>query len=183
MEGNAMNSSIRKFLIPAVVVVLLGGLLSALLTPQAPANTSTAAIAGKPAPQFTLATLDGKKVSLEQFKGQPVVLNFFASWCVPCKEEAPMISQAAKEYGNVVFLGVAYNDKIENTRVFRDTYNLSFPIAIDDDSDAGRSSVKYALFGVPETFYIDKNGVVQHHDPGPIKRSDLEAGLKTIGAL
>jgi cytochrome c biogenesis protein CcmG, thiol:disulfide interchange protein DsbE len=178
-----MNSSIRKFLIPAIVVALLGGLLAALLTPQAPANTSTAGVSGKSAPTFRLSTLDGQTVTLEQFKGKPLVLNFFASWCVPCKDEAPMIAQAAKDFKDVVFLGIAYNDKLDKAREFRDTYNLDFPIAIDDDSDAGRSSVKYALFGVPETFFIDRFGVIQHHDPRPITRTDLEAGLKTIGAL
>ncbi len=178
-----MNSSIRKFLIPAVVVALLGGLLAALLTPQAPANTSTATVTGKVALDFTLSTLDGKKVSLAEFKGKPVVLNFFASWCGPCKDEAPMISTAAQEFKDVIFLGIAYNDKLEKAKEFRDTYSLTFPIAIDDDSDAGRSSVKYALFSVPETYFIDRAGVIQRHNAGPITRTDLEVGLKTIGAL
>jgi cytochrome c biogenesis protein CcmG, thiol:disulfide interchange protein DsbE len=178
-----MNPNLRKILIPAVIVVLLGGLFAALLRPADTGNTSTAAVAGKPAPDFTLTTLEGKTVSLAQFKGKPVVLNFFASWCVPCKDEAPMISQAAKDFKDVVFLGVAYNDKLPKTREFRDTYNLSFPIAVDNDSDLGRTSVKYALFGVPETFFIDRQGVVQKHDPQPISRAQLEAGLKTIGAI
>ena len=175
--------AIRKFLIPAVVVVLLAGLLSALLTPQVPANTSTATVTGKVAPDFTLSTLDGKTISLAQFKGQPVVLNFFASWCGPCKDEAPMISTAAQEFKGVVFLGIAYNDKLEKAKEFRDTYSLTFPVVIDDDSDAGRSSVKYALFSVPETYFIDRAGVIQRHNAGPITRTDLESGLKTIGAL
>ena len=94
-----------------------------------------------------------------------------------------MISTAAQEFKDVVFLGIAYNDKLEKAKEFRDTYSLTFPIAIDDDSDAGRSSVKYALFSVPETYFIDRAGVIQRHNAGPIKRSDLEVGLKTIGAL
>jgi cytochrome c biogenesis protein CcmG, thiol:disulfide interchange protein DsbE len=175
----------RQFLIPAVVIVLLGGLLAALFTPQQAGNASTAAITGKVAPGFALKTLDGQPVSLAEFKGKPVVLNFFASWCVPCKDEAPMLSQAAQDFKSkdVVFLGIAYNDKAPKTREFRDTYALSFPIAVDDDSDAGRTSVKYALFGVPETFFIDKNGIVQRHEPRPITREQLEDGLKTIGVL
>jgi cytochrome c biogenesis protein CcmG/thiol:disulfide interchange protein DsbE len=178
-----MNPAIRKFLIPAVVVVLLGGLLAALLTPQQAANTSTATVTSKPAPDFTLKTLEGGTLTLSQFKGKPVVLNFFASWCGPCKDEAPMISAAAQEFKDVVFLGVAYNDKPDKAKEFRDQYELKFPIALDDDSDTGRASVNYALFSVPETYYIDREGIIQHHNPGPITRKDLEAGLKTIGAM
>jgi cytochrome c biogenesis protein CcmG/thiol:disulfide interchange protein DsbE len=178
-----MNPAIRKILIPAAIVALLAGLLAALLTPQQPANTSTATVTSKPAPGFTLKTLEGETLTLAQFKGKPVVLNFFASWCGPCKDEAPMLAAAAQEFKDVVFLGIAYNDKLDKAKEFRDNYDLRFPIAMDDDTDAGRASVNYALFSVPETYYIDREGIIQHHNPGPITRADLEAGLKTIGAL
>jgi cytochrome c biogenesis protein CcmG, thiol:disulfide interchange protein DsbE len=178
-----MNSSLRNVLVGAVVIALLGVLLAGLLRPAQPGNKSTAALEGQPAPEFDLAMLGGGRMKLEQFKGKPVVLNFFASWCVPCKDEAPMFSRAAVEYSQkgVIFLGIAYNDKPDKAREFANMYDLGFPIAMDDNTNAGRTSVKYALFGVPETFFIDKNGVVQKHFPKPIERAELEAGLKLIG--
>jgi cytochrome c biogenesis protein CcmG, thiol:disulfide interchange protein DsbE len=178
-----MNSSLRNLLIGGGVVGLLAVLLGGLLQPAQPGNKSTAALEGQPAPSFDLAMLGGGQMRLEQFRGKPVVLNFFASWCVPCKDEAPMFSQAAVDYSQkgVIFLGIAYNDKPDKAKDFARQYSLGFPIAMDDNSNNGRTSVKYALFGVPETFFIDKNGVIQKHYPKPIERAELEAGLKLIG--
>ncbi|NJK44796.1 MAG: redoxin domain-containing protein [Pleurocapsa sp. SU_196_0] len=94
-----MNPTLRKLLIPAVISVLFVGLIASLLRPAEPGNTSTALLEGKPAPAFTLVNLNGGTVNLESYKGKPIVLNFFASWCVPCKDEAPMLSQAAQDLG------------------------------------------------------------------------------------
>ncbi len=178
-----MNTAIRNIIIGAVIVAVLGVLLGGLLSPSQPGNKSTAALEGKPAPSFDLTLINGGRIQLEQFKGKPVVLNFFASWCVPCKDEAPMFSRAALEYSKkgVIFLGIAYNDKEDKAREFANQFDLGFPIMMDDSSDAGRTSVKYALFGVPETFFIDKDGVVKKHYPKPIERTELEAGLKLVG--
>ncbi len=178
-----MNTSLRNLIVGTIIIALLGVLLGGLLSPAQPGNKSTAALEGKPAPTFDLSMINGGRINLEQFKGKPVVLNFFASWCVPCKDEAPMFSSAAIEYSQkgVIFLGIAYNDKEDKAREFANQFDLGFPILMDDSSDQGRTSVKYALFGVPETFFIDKNGVVQKHYPKPIERAELEAGLKLIG--
>ncbi len=178
-----MNTAVRNIIIGAVIVAVLAVLLGGLLTPTQPGNKSTAALEGKPAPSFDLTLINGGRIQLEQFKGKPVVLNFFASWCVPCKDEAPMFSRAAIEYSKkgVIFLGIAYNDKEDKAREFANQFDLGFPIMMDDSSDAGRTSVKYALFGVPETFFIDSNGVVKKHYPKPIERAELEAGLKLLG--
>jgi cytochrome c biogenesis protein CcmG, thiol:disulfide interchange protein DsbE len=175
----------RAFLIPAVVVILLAGLIASLLRPAEPGNKSTALLEGKPAPTFTLESLNSiQPVSLEAYKGKPVVLNFYASWCVPCKDEAPMLAQAAQDFGGkAAFIAIAYNDKADKAKAFGEEYNLTFPLALDDNSDDGRTSVKYALFGVPETFFIDKSGIVRKHYPKPINRAELEAGLKLIEAL
>ena len=179
-----MNPTVRTALISAVVIALLVGLGASLLRPADPGNTSTAALEGKPAPTFTLKNLNGGTVSLAAYRGKPVVLNFYASWCVPCKDEAPILAQAATDYAQkAAFVGIAYNDKAEAARAFGAEYNLPFPLALDDNGDSGRTSVKYALFGVPETFFIDKNGIIQKHYPRPINRAELEAGLKLVGAL
>jgi cytochrome c biogenesis protein CcmG, thiol:disulfide interchange protein DsbE len=178
-----MKNGFTNIIIIAVVIVVLAVLLGGLLRPAEQGNKSTALLENKPAPTFDLAMINGGRIQLEQFKGKPVVINFFASWCVPCKDEAPMFSRAAVEYSKkgVIFLGIAYNDKQDKAREFANQFDLGFPILMDDSSDAGRTSVKYALFGVPETFFIDKDGVVKKHFPKPIERAELEAGLKLVG--
>ncbi len=178
-----MKKGFTNFIIIGVVIAVMAVLLGGLLRPASPGNKSTAVLEGKVAPSFNLAMINGGKISLEQFKGKPVVLNFFASWCVPCKDEAPMFSRAAVEFSQkgVIFLGIAYNDKADKAREFANQFDLGFPVMMDDSSDNGRTSVKYALFGVPETFFIDSNGIVQKHFPKPIDRAELEAGLKLVG--
>jgi cytochrome c biogenesis protein CcmG, thiol:disulfide interchange protein DsbE len=178
-----MKNRFTNIIIIAVVIAVLAVLLGGLLRPAEQGNKSTALLEDKPAPTFDLAMINGGRIQLEQFKGKPVVINFFASWCVPCKDEAPMFSRAAVDYSKkgVIFLGIAYNDKQDKAREFANQFDLGFPILMDDSSDAGRTSVKYALFGVPETFFIDKDGVVKKHFPKPIERTELEAGLKLVG--
>jgi cytochrome c biogenesis protein CcmG, thiol:disulfide interchange protein DsbE len=109
-----------------------------------------------------------------------VVVNFFASWCVPCRDEAPLLRSTALEAANkdVVILGVAYSDKEPDTRKFRDEFNLGFPVLMD--SDDSRASVDFGIKGVPETFFVSKDGKIAKYHPGPIDAAALEAGLKSI---
>ena len=109
-----------------------------------------------------------------------MVVNFFASWCLPCRDEAPLLRTTALEAANknVVILGVAYSDKEPDTRKFRDEFNLGFPVLMD--SDDSRASVNYGIKGVPETFFVGKDGKIARYHPGPLDAASLEAGLKSI---
>ena len=171
------NSNLSKIIGPILIVLAIGGLAYGLLKPTSSLKN---ALEGSPAPDFTLKSLDGGKIELSSFKGRPVVVNFFASWCLPCRDEAPLLRSTALEAANknVVILGVAYSDKEPDTRKFRDEFNLGFPVLMD--SDDSRASVNYGIKGVPETFFISKDGKIAKYHPGPIDAAALEAGLKAI---
>ncbi len=111
-----------------------------------------------PAPAFTLDRLDRPgKLSLASYRGRPVVLNFWASWCVPCKEEAPLLESVWKRHRDegLVVLGVDINDLRGDARRFARENRMSYPIVFDG---IGETSTDYGLTGVPETFFIAPNG-------------------------
>lgn len=124
---------------------------------------------GKPAPDFALQTLEGRDtVRLSDLRGDVVVINFWASWCMECRVEHADLSMAAtmlREKG-VHFFGLLYNDTPANGRAWiREMGGQSYPALIDQGS---RTAIDYGLYGVPETFIIDRNGVVAHKQIGPI---------------
>ena len=171
----------RRFLAPALAFVLVAVLGAALLRPKDTSSGDGDPLLNKPAPTFVLKTLDGGTLSLDQLRGRPLVLNFWASWCVPCRDEAPLLRDASQQQSasglNVV--GVLFQDKdFKRVRSFVGEYGLAYPNLMDDDL---KTAINYGIGGVPETFFIDKNGVIQSVDRGGLSRERLSAGLKTIG--
>ena len=120
---------------------------------------------GRAAIAFNLQTLDGKSITLETFRGKPLVLNFFASWCDPCRDEMPLINEfaarATKEGYRV--LGIAVEDTRAAITEYSKEANLVFPIALDLNNTVKRS---YRIFGPPATFFIDGQGIIRDMVPG-----------------
>ncbi len=134
---------------------------------------------GKPAPDFTLKRLDtGEPVRLSDLRGKPIVLNFWASWCGPCKMEHPVVSMAARRFGQEYqFFGVVFEDTEENARMFAGTPDPSFPQLIDERS---RMAVDYGVTGVPETYFIDAQGIIRDKVAFPI---DARTMMSKLAAL
>ena len=136
---------------------------------------------GGPAPTFTARRVDASgKLDLASLRGKPVVLNFWASWCVPCKGEAKLLEQAWNRYRakGVVFVGVDYTDVVGDARTFISHHGVTYPIVQDG---SGRIGDKYGLTGVPETFFIDRNGrLVGSHIIGTIQNqvAAFDRGIK-----
>ncbi|WP_221090589.1 TlpA family protein disulfide reductase [Deinococcus aquaedulcis] len=171
----------RRLLPPAIAFALVAALAAALLSPSRGATTG-GPLVGKPAPAFTLQSLDGVPVSLESLKGRPVVLNFWASWCGPCRAEAPLLRELSERQGagqGLAVIGILFNETSEkNARDFIREYALAYPNLKDPGLDTG---VNYGVSGIPETVFVDAGGVVRHMDRGGLTHEKLNAGLKAIG--
>jgi len=118
---------------------------------------------------------DGK-VSLAELRGHAVVLNFWASWCVPCKHEAPLLRDTARRYaGEVLFLGIDDQDLRSTARRFATKYGMNY-VSVTDESQSIYDA--YGVTGFPETYYIDARGRIVAHSAGEALRRDLLSGIK-----
>jgi cytochrome c biogenesis protein CcmG, thiol:disulfide interchange protein DsbE len=126
---------------------------------------------GRPASAFALTSYEGAPMTLAALRGKVVVLNFWASWCYPaCYEEAPVLERGWRAYRerDVVVLGVDIQDKDEAGRKFIRDFSLTFPNAPDP---SGKVSVDYGVYGVPETFVIDRRGVIRRKHVGAVNEA------------
>ena len=132
-----------------------------------------------PAPPFSLATLDGGRISLQGLRGHPVIVNFWASWCLPCRAEAPLLQAAATDYAarGLVVLGIVYEDSAENARAFMGQYGQTYPGLLDPD---GRTALDYGVFGIPETYFIDRTGRIVSKQTGEIDAVALARQAEAI---
>jgi cytochrome c biogenesis protein CcmG/thiol:disulfide interchange protein DsbE len=159
----------------ALAVALVVGLLALLIWKVAQGSEKEAA-PGKPAPDFTLGRLDGPgELQLSSLRGKAVVLNFWASWCFPCKREAPALQAASRRWRKrVVVLGVDVNDFRGDASGFMRKYGVTYPVVHDNKNV---TSPKYGLTGLPETFFLDRRGRVVSHVIGEVKAAAIRRGV------
>lgn len=163
----------------ALVVLLLVRLISA---GNAAGSNPVSPLAGKPAPDFTITTWNGasvQQVRLADLKGKPVVVNFWASWCDPCREEAPVLQAAWQKYqgSGVMFVGVAMRDKQSDGTAFLKQYGVTYPSGPDT---TGQITIDYGVTGPPETVFIDRHGVVVSKTIGVIDDGSLDKAIQGL---
>jgi cytochrome c biogenesis protein CcmG/thiol:disulfide interchange protein DsbE len=124
--------------------------------------------------EFRHALADGR-VDLPELRGRPVVVNFWASWCIPCRDEAPILNASARAHtGEVVFLGVDVQDLRRDALAFLREFKAPY-VSVRDRGNGTYED--YGLTGVPETYYLDGKGHIIAHSPGAVSRTSLEAGI------
>ena len=182
MDGSASDTTDRlQGSRLRVVLILLPALAFVGLLVVAMMNNSPAPEIGDPAPSFEAELLNGEgELALEELRGKPVVINFWASWCAPCREEAPMLSEAAARYGDeVTFVGVDIRDARSSASEFTEQWDLDYAHVRDEDLAIYND---YGLTGQPETFFLDEDGVILEHVPGPLARETLFQLLDSLTA-
>jgi len=131
------------------------------------------------APDFTLSLFDGGQLTLSELRGRVVVINFWASWCIPCRDETPILEQTWRRYRDrgVVFIGVAYLDTDKESRAFLEEFNVTYP----NGPDLGtRIADDYRIKGVPETFFIARDGRIAGLEIGPLTEARLVNAIETL---
>ena len=174
----------RGKLVLQIAAVGVVGLLLALLgwrlaDRQAGQNVAAGVDRGErpAAPDFTLPALAGEaQISLSAYRGKVVVLNFWASWCVPCRDEAPVLQAGWERWRDdgVVFLGVNVQDFAGDARTFVDRYGITYPNAKDG---AGSTIGRFGVVGYPETYFIDARGRIVARELSTVEEGELEEAI------
>jgi cytochrome c biogenesis protein CcmG/thiol:disulfide interchange protein DsbE len=135
----------------------------------------------KPAPAFALATVDATgTVALESLRGKPVVVNFWATWCEPCKAEHPALQALARAWsGRASFVGVVYQDTPDKIVAWLGRMGSAYPTVVDTGSTV---AMAWGVYGVPETYVLDSSGVIRHKITGPVDPAALDAQLRDLAA-
>lgn len=164
----------RKFLIPLLIFVPLLLLLGVGLKHD-PREVPSPLI-GKPAPAFDLAQLDdpAKRLSPEALKGKPWLLSVWASWCTSCQQEHPLLVDLAKR-GEVTIVGLDYKDEPAEAKAWLQRWGNPYSLTVSDRD--GRVGINYGVYGVPETYVIDRAGVIRYKHIGPLTPEVIDGKL------
>ena len=200
LPSRASTGLFRRFLVPVIVITAIvaaiwwldsrndGGvsptgerygpveLPAALRLPGLDVKAEEGALA----PDFLLGRLDGSELRLSDLRGQPVVLNFWATWCAPCRKEIPQFVDAYERHRGegLVIVGVNMQEGKGIVRPYAEDFGMTFPIAIDVDGEVADA---YRILGLPTTYFIDREGIVRSVFTGPFEQSDR--GTEVRGAI
>ena len=162
--------------ITLVSVLILGLVVTSCATGSAPSGAQV----GNLAPDFELQDLDGQSISLSDLQGQPVLLNFWASWCGPCVQEMPYLQQIYEEWSGIglVLLAIDVGESPSKVKGFLQSRGFSFPVLLDTKEVVAR---RYNIRGIPTTFFIDRDGIIQDMRIGSFQsKEQIEAGINTV---
>lgn len=134
---------------------------------------------GSPVPDFTLLTTDGKQISVNQLRGKAVVINFWATWCVACLDEMPLLQAAAEKHPeDLVILAVNVAEDAQKIKHYQEEQAYTFPVLLDSD---GKIAHQFGVYGYPATYFVDKEGIIRYQQTGQMNETRFKDNLKTIG--
>ncbi len=165
------------YALPALLFAGLAFYFVLALQPDYDPHALPSVMIDKEAPAFSLTGLNGAGISRDGFKGGPVVINFFASWCVPCREEHPLLMRLA-EKEHIPLYGIDYKDTPEAARRLLGEFGNPFR-AVGVDAD-GRAGLDFGVYGVPETYVLDGSGHIRKKFTGPLTARQVEQELLPI---
>jgi peroxiredoxin len=176
------HGTLLRALTVAAIVLVVGGLFVqreflAMATDLGPLESHRPAV-GEPAPDFRVALLDGETATLSDYRGKTVILNFWATWCTPCRVEMPEFQEAYEHRlpdGDFVVLAVDVAEGPTVVGEFVDAFGLTFPIGLDR---TGEVSTHYGVRGLPATFFIDRDGIIRRQMYGPVYGDLLPEGIR-----
>ena len=166
----------RRFIVPGIVILVIVGFVAilsvGLLMKEPLTGASGAARVSLPAADFALPLFSGGEITLASLKGKPVVINFWSSWCPPCRDEAPTLEKTWRLYRErgVTFLGVDIQDKEEDALAFVEEYDITYPNGRDLN---GRITIDYGVSGIPIPFFVDREGMIVSRWVGAISENLL----------
>lgn len=178
-ETPAPGATSRRGLNLGAVLLLAAVLVVALIFGLGLARQNQTQPTSGPAPDFTLTTLDGGQMRLRDLKGKVVVINFWASWCGPCRDEAPALQNVWEKYRDqdVIVMGVAWTDTETGARAFMNEFGQDYPNGLDIGTKIGDA---YHITGVPETFIIDRDGNVAEFIFANVTETALSASIERV---
>lgn len=142
-------------------------------------DEQTQAVLGLEAPNIEITGFDGNKINLKNYLGKPVVINFWASWCAPCKREASDLEEVYQFFKNreVQFIGIASDDTIADAKKFIKEYKVTYPNGMDENEDISK---KYSVLTLPITFVIDREGKISFKKIGQISADKLKKEIRKV---
>lgn len=168
----------KQWIVLAAIVVLI--VVAVYQSPSPNNNKEELPKVGYRAPQTSLTGLDGKTYSFDDLNGKPVVINFWASWCGPCRIEAPDLVRLYEKYSEqieIYAVNVTVGDSIDGAKAFAEEYGFDFPVLLDPE---GTVSELYQIRPIPTTFFVNGKGIIVDQVIGVVDSRDLESKFKRL---